>query len=180
MPILNNSTVSGNSAGFDGGGLLNFETLTLIDCTVADNTAGQSGGGIANEAGTLEVTTSTLSGNTAAFAGGGMFNPAGAAAELVNATLSTNGANRGGGIYTEGEMLLVSSTIARNEAATEASALYYDPGTPAAGLQSIANTLIEGDCGGSPFDSDGYNIRAPVTRAVSARKPIGLRNFRST
>jgi len=160
LPTLTNSTVSGNSAGFDGGGLLNFETLTLIDSTVADNIAGQSGGGIANEAGTLEVTNSTLSGNAAASAGGGVFNPAGAAAELVNATLSANTADTGGGIYTGGELLLTSSTVARNDA-PNASAI-YDPGTPDARLRSIANTLIEGDCADSPpLDSGGYNIESP-------------------
>ena len=155
-----NSTVSENAAGFDGGGLLNFETLRLIDSTVADNTAGQSGGGIANEAGMLEATSSTLSDNSAASAGGGIYNPGGAAAELVNTTVSTNTANTwGGGIYTGGDLLLVSGTIAGNDAPTGSA--IYDPGSPAAGLRSIANTLIEGDCGGSPFDSDGYNIESP-------------------
>ena len=159
-PTIRNSTISGNSAGFDGGGLLNFETLTLIDSTVADNVAGQSGGGIANEAGTLEVTNSTLSGNSAAAAGGGVFNPAGAAANLVNTTVSTNAAeSEGGGIYTGGELLLTSSTIAGNDAPT-ASAI-YDPGTPGDDLRSIMNTLIEGDCAGSPLNSGGYNIESP-------------------
>jgi hypothetical protein len=158
-PTITDSTISGNSAGFDGGGLLNFETLALNQSTVADNVAGQSGGGIANEAGTLEVAHSTLSGNTAASAGGGLFNPAGAAADLLNTTVSANVAGTGGGVYTAGRLLLVSSTIARNEAPT-ATAI-YDPGTPDTGPRSIASTLIQGDCAGTPFDSDGYNIESP-------------------
>jgi predicted outer membrane repeat protein len=163
-PTIRNSTISGNSAGSDGGGLLNFATLTLVGSTVADNVAGQSGGGVANQRpGTLEVTTSTLSGNTAAAAGGGLFNPAGAAAELLNTTVSTNTAEReGGGIYTGGELVLISSTIARNDALIRASAIYDDPDSPSARVRSIANTLIEGDCADSPpFDSDGYNIESP-------------------
>lgn len=159
VPSLTNTTISGNTAGFDGGGLLNFESLTLIDSTVADNAAGQSGGGIANEAGTLELTSSTLSGNSAASAGGGLLNPSGAAAGLVNVTVSGNTADTGGGIYTGGELLLTSTTIARNSAST-ASAIYV-PGTPDASSRSIANTLIEGDCTGSPFDSGGHNIESP-------------------
>ncbi|MFW2389686.1 MAG: choice-of-anchor Q domain-containing protein, partial [Polyangiales bacterium] len=160
-PALTNSTVSGNAAGFDGGGLLNFETLTLIDSTVADNVAGQSGGGIANQQpGTLEVINSTLSGNSAAAAGGGLFNPAGAAAELLNVTVSTNAAGReGGGVYTGGALLLTSCTIARNDAPV-ASAI-YDPGTPGDDLRSIVNTAVEGDCAGSALDSGGYNIESP-------------------
>lgn len=158
-PTITDSTISENSAGFDGGGLLNFELLTLIASTVADNFAGQSGGGIANEAGTLQVTNSTLSGNTAAAAGGGMFNPAGAAANLVNTTLSANTADTGGGVYTAGELLLASGTIAGNDA-RNASAI-YDPGTPNAGPRVIVNTLIEGDCAGAPLGSDGHNIESP-------------------
>lgn len=158
-PTLTHSTVSGNSAGFDGGGLLNFETLTLIDSTVADNFAGQSGGGIANEAGTLELTTSTLSGNSAVAAGGGLINQAGATADLVNTTLSANTAQTGGGIYTGGQLLLVSSTLAGNDAPT-ASAV-YGPESSDAGPRSITNTLIEGDCGDSRLESGGHNIESP-------------------
>jgi hypothetical protein len=159
-PTITESTVSGNSAGFDGGGVLNFETLTLIDSTVADNVAGQSGGGIANEAGTLDLSNTTLSGNAAASAGGGMFNPPGAAADLLNTTISANTADReGGGIYTGGELLLASSTIAGNVAPTGSA--IYDPGTPDVEARSIRSTLIAGECGGTPLDSGGYNIESP-------------------
>ena len=159
FPVLERSTFSGNSAGFDGGGLLNFERLTLIDCTVADNAAGQSGGGIANEAGTLEVSNSTLSGNATVAAGGGLFNPPGAAADLVNTTISGNAADTGGAIYSGGELTLTSSTLAANSA-TVASAI-YDPGTSNATQRSIRSTVIDGNCGGAPFDSAGYNFERP-------------------
>lgn len=161
-PTIRNSTISGNAAGFDGGGLLNFETLTLIDSTVADNVAGQSGGGIANERdGTLEVTNSTLSGNSAVASGGGLLNAAEAVANLLNTTVSTNTADReGGGIYTGGALLLISSTIAANDA-LRGSAI-FDPEAPGDALRSIMNTAVEGDCAGSPpFDSNGYNIESP-------------------
>lgn len=156
---LTHSTVSANAAGFDGGGLLSFETLVVIDSTVAENTAGQSGGGIANEAGQLEVTRSTLSTNVAAAAGGGIFNAAGAGADLVNMTVSGNRADTGGGMYTSGSLSLVSSTMAGNEAPT-ASAI-YDPGTPGTTPRSIRSSLIAGGCAGSSFDSEGHNIESP-------------------
>src|SRR5262249_31665131 len=41
---LTNCTVSGNSAGYDGGGLWNNGTATLTDCTVSGNSAGKGGG----------------------------------------------------------------------------------------------------------------------------------------
>lgn len=160
-PTIRSSTISDNSAGFDGGGLLNFETLTLTETTVADNRADESGGGIANQApGTLDITNSTLSGNAAVSVGGGLFNPPGASVGLSNTTVSSNTADReGGGIYTGGELMLVSSTIARNVA--PAGSAIFDPGTPNVTLRSITSSLIDGDCGGSPFESDGYNIESP-------------------
>jgi hypothetical protein len=160
VSTLTRSSVSGNAAGFDGGGLLNFETMSLIDSTVSDNDSGQSGGGIANEAGVVQVTSSTLSANTAAAAGGSLFNPAGAAADLLNTTVSGNTADTGGGIYNGGELTLASSTMAGNAAATAGA--IYDPGTSNATQRWIANSLIEGDCGGEPFDSGGYNVESPA------------------
>ena len=44
---LTNCTVSGNSAGSNGGGLLNYGgTATLTNCTVSGNSAGDYGGGL--------------------------------------------------------------------------------------------------------------------------------------
>lgn len=159
FPTLTNSTVSGNSSGFDGGGLLNFETLTLIDSTVVDNAAGQSGGGVANQGGVLEVTRSTLSGNTAAAAGGAVINQAGAEVALSNSTVSGNTAETGGGIYNGGALSIASSTMAENDA-PDGSAM-FDPGNATSGPRTIRSTLMEGNCSGSTLDSEGYNVEAP-------------------
>ena len=157
---LTESIVSENSAGFDGGGFLNFETAQVFDSSFVDNAAGQSGGGAANPApGVLDVIASTLSGNTAVAVGGGIYNPSGGTTDLVSSTLSGNTAETGGGIYNGGDISVVSCTFAENEAPT-ATAL-FDPGTSGAETRLIKNTLIEGDCSGSPFDSDGYNIESP-------------------
>ena len=71
---LTNSTVSGNTATYDGGGIFNYGTLTLTNSTVSGNSAAFYGGGIFNEYG-LTLTNSTVSGNTATYyGGGGIFN----------------------------------------------------------------------------------------------------------
>lgn len=159
---LSESIVFENSAGFDGGGLLSFGTVELLNTTVADNSAGQSGGGVANPApGLLEVRNSTLSGNTATAAGGGVYNPAGATADLVNTTVSGNVANMtgGGGVYTGGELTLFSCTLAENQAPSGTSIL--DAATSTQRTRLIANTLVEGDCDGPPFESGGHNVESP-------------------
>ncbi len=67
---LTNSTVSGNSAQSDCGGIYNiYSTLTLTNSTVSGNSAGASGG-VCNR-GTLTLTNSTVSGNSAGYGDGG-------------------------------------------------------------------------------------------------------------
>ena len=48
--------------------------MTVTDSTLSGNSAGSDGGGIAHATGTLTVTGSTLSGNSAQRAGGGISN----------------------------------------------------------------------------------------------------------
>jgi hypothetical protein len=101
--ILTNSTVSGNTASYSGGGIYNFDgSVTLTSSTVSGNSA-LDGGGIYN-AGILTLTNSTVSGNTAdspffnGFNGGGIFNRH--TLIITGSTLSGNSARgSGGGIY---------------------------------------------------------------------------------
>ena len=156
---LTDSTVSDSSSDFDGGGLLNFETLALIDTTVAGSVAGQSGGAVANQGGVLEVARSTLSGNSAAAAGGAVINQSGADVVLLNSTVSGNTAERGGAIYSGGSLSVTSSTIAANEA-PDGSAI-FDPGNVGQGPGTLRSTLVEGSCSGSELGSEGYNVEGP-------------------
>ncbi|HEV8719623.1 MAG TPA: hypothetical protein VGW77_03175 [Candidatus Binatia bacterium] len=69
---IENSTISGNKASDDGGGIFNASNynnapagdLSLLDTTISENRAKDSGGGLFNE-GSLNVTNSTISGNKA-------------------------------------------------------------------------------------------------------------------
>src|SRR5205085_2430051 len=69
---ISNTTFSNNSAGDDGGGVLNIAdtkgTATLSNCTISGNSAQSYGGGINNVAG-LTVSSTTFSGNSASFGG---------------------------------------------------------------------------------------------------------------
>jgi len=85
-----------------GGGIKNRAgLLTLVDSTVSGNSAEGNGGGIfVSCAGVLELINSTISGNSAA-RGGGIYVKG--RVELAHATIGHNSAaNNGGGIYLEG------------------------------------------------------------------------------
>lgn len=104
---LNGSTVTGNTAARDGGGLWNQTGSKMVvrgnsvvsNNVAAGNSATQGGGGIFNNGGTLNVLSSTVSGNSASGtsgSGGGLFSTGGNV--FVNlSTLSGNSANRAGG-----------------------------------------------------------------------------------
>ncbi len=112
---LNGVTVSGNSTGNLGGGIVNdgtginnSATLTINDSTVTGNSGG-FGGGVFNYGeffGTATVTirNSTIAGNTAFAEGGGVRNSAqrngNANVEIVDTSIGGNTAgNVGGGVY---------------------------------------------------------------------------------
>ena len=84
--ILQDLRISGGG-GPDGGGIANFNTLTLTDSTVELNVATNNGGGIYND-GTATLNHSDVVLNSAAF-GGGIYKNAGTVT-LTNSVVSGN------------------------------------------------------------------------------------------
>lgn len=112
---IRNSRISDNVAEVGGGVSVGQGTsLTLINSTVDGNRAGDNGGGLFNE-GTLAVIGSTISGNEAEENGGGVSNKVGASATVVRSTISGNHTREiVAGILNLGDMDVRSSTITRN------------------------------------------------------------------
>jgi hypothetical protein len=145
---LTQSTLSGNSATFDGGGISNFGTVTLTQSTISGNSAG-TGGGIYNF-GNLTLAQSTLSGNSA-INGGGIFNLG--TVTLTQSTLSGNSATMGGGIFNEfGTVTLTQSIVAGNPTG----------GNINGGFINNGNNLTSGDPKLAPFgDYGGHTQTMP-------------------
>lgn len=124
---LTNATVSNNTAAFVGGGISNWgfnSTLTVTNSTVSNNrSTGNSGGGIyATGGGTLTVTNSTISGNSS-FGNGGGVRIFNGTATFTNSTMSGNVANgNGGGISNSGSASVSSSAFINNIANNGAGA----------------------------------------------------------
>ncbi|PNW35707.1 UNVERIFIED_CONTAM: hypothetical protein BEN50_02215 [Euhalothece sp. KZN 001] len=70
---LTNSTISGNEASENVGGVDNSANLRITNSTISGNTAFGDAGGVKNS-GTLTVNNSTFSNNLASNRGGGVFN----------------------------------------------------------------------------------------------------------
>src|SRR5207245_2524930 len=96
-------------------------TLTINNSTISGNTAGDGpGGGIYSVSGTLAITSSTISGNSAADDGGGLYNVY-ATVTITSSTISANSASKtGGGVDNEisasGTVNLRNTIIAKNTA----------------------------------------------------------------
>jgi hypothetical protein len=156
-----------------GGGILNDGTMTVVNTTVLNNRAtgggltargGGTGGGISNE-GTLTLVQSTIDGNSGVLWGGGLHNGRGlrflgAVMSVINSTVTNNvstnvGASLGigGGIANEGNLRLLSTTVALNNAASG------DGIASREGTVTVANSLINDGCEGG-ITSEGYNIES--------------------
>jgi parallel beta-helix repeat protein len=120
------SSLSGNHATGNGGGLANADTpsgtaptASFTGSTVSDNSTLLSGGGIYNgQRGTLSTTgvPMDISGNTAVVNGGGIAAVDSTATTLTGTTVTNNVAVLGGGVYRQGAgtMTTTNSPISAN------------------------------------------------------------------
>lgn len=144
--LLFDSTVSGNSAELEGGGIDNLGHLFLYDSTVSGNSA-NFGGGISNY-GSLNLITGIISGNSAEF-GGGIANVGNLS--VTESTVSGNRAEFGGGILNNKNLTLTSSTVSGNSAGNDGGGIsisqgpYGDVSTATLSNSTISNNAADSD-----------------------------------
>ncbi len=141
------STVSGNTARFNGGGILagsgyGYSGFTYLGySTISGNSAGGNGGGVWNAYGSgSNLVYSTISGNSAARNGGGIFNRGGTF--LANSTISGNASGEyGGGINNDssGNLSLLHGTISKNTAGFAGGGIFNSS------YLTLNNSLISGN-----------------------------------
>ncbi|MFZ9090337.1 MAG: choice-of-anchor Q domain-containing protein, partial [Planctomycetaceae bacterium] len=135
---LENLTLQ-NGFAFDGAGILNEGTLSLLNVNIRNNQAGNQGGGLYNT-GTVTGSSVSIVSNTAGSRGGAINNLGDV--QLISSTLSDNYAvSRGGAIYSEaaGTATLWNATITDNESGSRGGALNSET------IESIAlgSSLLE-------------------------------------
>jgi len=139
-----NVTITGNTATFQGGGLWNAGSATLINSVVRGNSnsgfgANALGGGIFN-AKTLTLNGVTVENNTITKAiAGGIANAPTGGMTLVNVTLRGNQAQIGGGSLSAGTAALDNVTITGNHASLGEAAFANG------GAAALNNILVSGN-----------------------------------
>src|ERR1039458_6687865 len=112
MMTLNQCTLSGNSATYEGGGIYNHGTLTLNQCTLSGNyvTYVEGGGGIFDDY-ALTLNQCTLSGNSAGY-GGGIFDSGKLA--MTNTIVAGNNSYFDADIYNDSAVSYGGSTLVQS------------------------------------------------------------------
>jgi|GEM_PF-880897 len=147
-PALNDCTITGNSAGYYGGGMLNENSSpTVTNCTFTGNAAERLGGAVANYDSNPTFTNCLIGTNATGYwgCGGGMSNSQ-SDPLLINCVISGNSAPYwGGGIYnSNSNPTLINCTLADNS--TEHTAGIFSTGSSNPVLANCivwANTLAQ-------------------------------------
>ena len=94
----------------DGGGILAQSTLTLTDSTVTGNTAANEGGGIYSLGGSLTLDDSTVDSNSAGEGGGGVYSTGGDPLTIDGGSVSQNQQTEAGSLGGGGILIDVSAS----------------------------------------------------------------------
>ncbi len=154
----------------NGGGIINYGDLTLIDCAVANNAApGHGGGGIFSVGTSLTLIGTTVKGNTA-FSGGGIENWR-SEATLSNSTIEGNSSG-GIGNY-NATMTLSDSTVFGN------SNVNHSGGIRNIGSMTLLRSVVSGNLvtisgfynrGGGIYNGGALTLRSST---VSSNAVLG-------
>ena len=145
---LLSTTVTGNAALLNGGGLFNNDILNLTLSSVSGNSAGIRGGGLYNTE-TATVDRSTFDANVAEVRGGAIFNEGTTSSTpstvlVAASTLSNNSAGaRGGAIFNSQNLTISNSTVSGNLAGGEGAGVFNTgPDSASSGTATVVNSTI--------------------------------------
>ncbi|MBW4419443.1 MAG: CHAT domain-containing protein [Myxacorys californica WJT36-NPBG1] len=149
---IRDSSISGNSATEQGGGIFSIgNNLYISGSTIFNNQAATSGGGLA-AFGTTAIDTTTISQNQAKTDGGGLH--LGNTTTIIDSNITNNQAGRnGGGIQNSGaNVTLRNSTLFNNRALIQGGGINN---TNTGQLQLLDSTVLQNIAQGNPSPGGG-------------------------
>jgi hypothetical protein len=153
LVTLNNAAVVGNRAPATGGGGINAEHVVLNESSVSGNSADDFGGGLNVDDVTLN--NSTVSGNTSAGRAGGI---GAADVTVINSTVSGNSAGRiGGGIYVFNATLIY-ATVVDNSSPNQANVYAQTAIASFGSVVALPQGGGTNCGGGAATTTNGYNF----------------------
>ncbi len=186
-----------------GGAIFNSASLTLTDCTLSGNSASFHGGAILNNGSssgnaTLILNNCTLTGNSSTMSGGAILNLGSASGHatltLTNCTLNQNSASQhGGAIYNDGTnagnaaLTLTNCTFNQNTSTLVAGGIYNDAfnqgQVSGTATLVLGNTIIRSGANGAnlvneqgTITSQGSNLSSDAAGGDASTGPGGFLN----
>jgi predicted outer membrane repeat protein len=153
-------TVTGAAtpSGIDGGGIINFASLTIRNVLISGNEAAGSGGGILNGKGaSLTLIGSAVNTNSSAD-GGGIWNEG--TVEVIDSVVSHNtSATDGGGITNRGNLTMTNSTVSDNQAKGDGGGIATRPIFSTTLVNSTVSENRADHQGGGLWNALGATVR---------------------
>lgn len=177
---VNDSSITGNTASFFGGGIYNYYdgTVTLNNSTVTGNTGGAFGGagGIFN-LGTVTLNNTPVTGNAAVNGGvgGGIFMALGTLT-LNNSTIGGSDSNSGnsgyygGGIYVNGGTVNLNNSSITGNSGYEGGGIFMVSGAVSLNNSSTITGNTASNDGGGVFGQDG-TVTLDNTSSITGNNP---------
>lgn len=176
--VSNNTSTGEPSSLFPGGGgIVNNEgsEVEIYRSTISGNRANFQAGGIRN-AGTLTIEESTLSENSAAREGGGIFNWRQGEAQITNSTLSQNESRDGGGLFNQdssGRIVFAHCTLTGNTANVDDDGGVGGGIRMSNGMALLHNSIVAGNTRGQGDSADDITNSNGSVEAASSYNLIG-------
>lgn len=177
---LTHSTVSGNKARYDAGGVRNLWSSAseyhidtnpaFSEVTIYGNHAGRDGGGMANSLMSPSLHTVTISHNSSGRNGGGIYNYDRSSPRLTNVQITDNTAgDSGGGMhnYTNSSPVMNGVSFFRNTAEKDGGGIYNRSGSS----PTLDNVTIDHNTanrtGGGMYSEGGATSSSPILNEVT-------------
>lgn len=179
-PTLTHSTVSGNKARYDGGGVRNYwspaseyhidTNPVFSEVTISNNHAGRDGGGMANSLMSPFLHSVTIRHNSSGRDGAGIYNYDRSDPRLTDVQITDNTAgDSGGGMYsyTNSSAVMNGVSILRNSAVNDGGGVYNRSGCS----PTFDNVTVDRNTadrhGGGMYSEGGASASSPVLSNVT-------------
>ena len=171
VTIANGSSLTGNSASRQGGGVFNSgadgpATVTIghseLSANFANGFVDSAGGGIENiEGGTVAIQQDSILLSNTAPLGGGIDNDSASTVTIGNSTIADNQAAVGGGVHNAGMLTVTASTLHDNRAGLAGG------GIENSGIATIRRSEISVNTAVGEFSPHGGGIRNESTGTMT-------------
>ncbi|KAA0139974.1 hypothetical protein FYZ48_08595 [Gimesia chilikensis] len=172
------TVTGGNAVGTSGGGIRNIGTLSLVNTSVEGNTAELNGGGILNgelgQQGTLNLSNSQVSGNSAVD-GGGIYNNDQSQVTIVDSAITGNTASGdGAGLYNDLQATIgiTRSDISGNTATLDGGGIYNNDLASLTIVDSKVNSNTANQ-GGGIFNEEAASLTISRTTVSGNTTTLG-------